>query len=346
VGMAFNHLFQWYSESLPGTDTWGTVSDVDILGSWEMVDRGKPTRGQLVFGFEGRWDWGTTGPTDLSVPSLGSLNFPANAYAAYNPTFLPLRNLYWEQGSQEAGWAYRIGKITPDQILSTSAHLSPTTTFLSIIGTGSFSNALPDSGLGVAGVWYINDNVKLLGVVSDANANRQTFGDIGYGDFYTGIDLAFKVAPKTPKAGFCKLTLWHSDGTNDGVAINGSTGQEGWGVVYKHEQELTADGRAIAILKYGISFNDSALYTQQAGASFLLYEPFGPHLEHDLFGAAFNWGDATDGVRSEYNLEVFYRFPIFPLVDTTLSYQLVIDPALDLGIDQASVFSLRFRTTF
>ena len=47
-----------------------------------------------------------------------------------------------------------------------------------------------------------------------------------------------------------------------------------------------------------------------------------------------------------YNLEVFYRFPIFPGVDTTLSYQSVFDPALNTEFDHAHVFSLRLRTVF
>jgi hypothetical protein len=116
----------------------------------------------------------------------------------------------------------------------------------------------------------------------------------------------------------------------------------------KHEQELTADGRAIGILRYGKSFDDSGFYNQQASAHFLLYDPPVPgQLLHDLIGVAFNWVDATQsGSRSEYNIEVFYRFPIFPLVDITLSYQSVIKPALDPDNDHASVFSLRIRSTF
>jgi hypothetical protein len=60
---------------------------------------------------------------------LGSLIQTANTFDPYTPAFL-LRNLYWQQGSEEAGWAYRIGKITPDATLSTSAHLAAATTFL------------------------------------------------------------------------------------------------------------------------------------------------------------------------------------------------------------------------
>ena len=143
-----------------------------------------------------------------------------------------------------------------------------------------------------------------------------------------------------------KLTLWHTDGTKDRLAANGNTGQDGWGFFVKLEQELSADGRAIGILKFGRSFEDSAIYEKLAGVSFLLYDPSGPaRMQNDLVGLAFNWAEPT-GFGSESNVELFYRFPVFPLVDLTLSYQLVINPALTRDIDHASAFSIRIRTTF
>jgi hypothetical protein len=116
----------------------------------------------------------------------------------------------------------------------------------------------------------------------------------------------------------------------------------------KFEQELTADGRAIGILRYGKSFDDSALYEQLASTHFLFYDPPGPsQIQNDLIGAAFTWAKAkASGARNEGNLEVFYRFPIFPHVDTTLSYQSVFNPAFDRDNDHASVYSLRIRTSF
>jgi hypothetical protein len=154
--------------------------------------------------------------------------------------------------------------------------------------------------------------------------------------------------PRTAKAGYSKATFWYTDGTKDGTPINGMTGPEGWGFIFKLEQELTADGRAVGIVRYGQSFNDSALYKQLAGAHLLYYDPHViGHIRNDVVGLAFNWGLATQpGARSEYNLELFYRLPIFPLVDMTLSYQAVIHPALDPTNDWASAFSLRLRTTF
>ncbi len=347
LGLAFTHAFQWLSEAPLGEDTWGTASDLDFMGTWELVDRGGPTQGQLYFQFEGRWEYGTTGPERLGTVGLGSLVGTANTFSQYGPKIFIIRNLYWQQGSQKAGWAYRIGKITTDATLSTSAHISSIITFLPTAGTGPFSNALTDSGLGIAGVWYINNRVKLLGIISDANANRQNFGDITAGDFYKAVELAVKIAPLTKKAGYSKITLWHTDATEDGQVVNGHLGPEGWGFFLKHEQELRDDGEMVGVLRYGKSYNNSAFYDEQFGAHFLFYNPTGiTNLHNDLFGVAFNYALANiEGARNEYNIEMFYRFPLFPQVDTSLSYQSVINPALDPNNDHASVFSIRLRTT-
>lgn len=346
LGFSITHLFQWVSEALPGEDSWGTATTTDLVGSWDLINKGKETLGQAVFLVQGRWDYGTTGPQDLATFSLGSLLGTANTFSAYTPAFI-LRNIYWRQGSPQAGWAYRLGKISPDALLGTSTHIGSPTTFLPTASTGPFSIALPDSGLGAVGGWYINDRAALVGLVSDANGDRYDFGDISEGDFFTAVEFHVKVAPRTPKAGYSKITLWHTDGTQDGLPSNGMNGPSGWGIFAKYEQELTADGRVIGILRYGKSFEDSAFYDQQASVHFLLYDPPLLHrLQNDLIGVAFNWVDATNGVRDEYDVEGFYRFPLFPLVDMTLSYQFVVNPALDLGIDRASVFSMRFRTNF
>ena len=249
---------------------------------------------------------------------------------------------------------YRIGRITPDAMLGTSAHINGFTTYLPVAGTGPFVMGLPDSGLGLAAGRFVNDRVNVMVLVSDANADRFDFGDIDEGDFFTAVELEVKVRPLSENAGYSKVTFWHNDGTKFGNAINGSTGKEGWGLFIKHEQELTCDGRAIAIGRWGRGFNESALYEQLAGAHFLLYDPFcscrytrDELIEADVFGAAYNWVQPSEvGARDESNVEFFYRFPLFPLTDMTLSYQAIINPALDLGIDSASVFSLRLRSTF
>ena len=348
LGLAFTHVFQWLSEAPLGDHVdWGTATTMDFLAAWELVDRGGPKHGQIFLQVQGRWTYGTTGPEDLGEESLGSLGGTANTFSGFSPILL-VRNFYWQQGSEEAGWIYRIGKITPDSMLSTSAHIASPMTFLPTSGTGAFANALTDSGLGIAAVWYINDRLKLLGIFSDANANRYNLGNITAGDFYKALELGVKIAPKTEKAGYSKITLWHTDATEDGQAVNGHLGPEGWGFFLKHEQELSTDGNAIMVLRYGKSFNKSAFYRDQAGASFLLYNPTGvTRLENDVVGVAATWVQSNiEGARGETGIELFYRFPILPKVDISFSYQGIINPALDPNNGYASAYSVRLRTSF
>lgn len=349
MGWTFNHLFQWLSDSVEDKDKYGTTTDADYAITWDLLNRGKPTQGKVYFHLEGRWDYGTTGPQTLGFDSLASAGGTGNAFSRYNPTFL-IRNLYWEQGTKKAGWAYRLGKITSDSILATSRHISPVTTFLPNAGTGLFVSGYPDSGFGIAGVWYPSDRYRILGVVSDANADRADWGDISEGDLYAALEAGVKILQRTEKAGYSKFTIWHSDGTADGEPINASTGKAGYGVTVKLEQELTADGQAVGVIRWGKSWDKAAIYDQQAGVHLLFYDPFRASslgLKNDVIGAAFNWVDsAAEDTRDEYNFEVFYRFPLFPGLDTRLSYQYVFDPAFTEEIDGASVFSLGFRTVF
>jgi len=344
LGLNLNHLFQWMSDARPDKDKWGTTTDLDFMGTWELLKIGKPNQGQIYFHVEGRWDYGTTGPQTLGFDSLGSAIGTGNAFSKYTPAFLPFRNLYWQQGSHQAGWVYRMGKITTDATLATSKHISPVTTFLPNGGTGLFASGYPDSGIGALGTWYFSDRFAILGLVSDVYGDRQTFGSPGKGDYYKALEFSAKIAPRTKDAGYSKFTFWQTPG---GKAINAATGLEGWGMTVKLEQELTEDGKAIGVFRWGRSWKDAAFYKQQAGVHFLYYEPqLVGTIKHDLIGTAFNWVKPSDDARDEYNVELFYRFPIFPLVDTTLSYQSAIKPAGAPDIDHASVFSLRLRTVF
>ena len=347
LGAAFTHVSMWLSESPLGDDEYGAATTLDLLGTWELANVGEPKQGQLFAQVQGRWEYGPPGPESLGPINLGTLIGTANTFGEYVPTFL-LRNFYWQQGSEAAGWIFRAGKITPDATLSTSAHIASPLTYLPIAGTGPFANALTDSGLGIAATWFVNDRFKVLGVISDGNANRFNFGDITEGDFYTAVEFAVKIAPRTAKAGYSKLALWHTDPTKDGQAVNGHiSGDGGWGFFFKHEQELTADGRAVGILRYGKSYNGSALYDYQFGAHFLFYNPTESGLQNDLLGVAVNWAQANvSGARLESDFEVFYRFPIFPDVDITLSYQSMFNLALDPNNDRASAYAVRLRTTF
>lgn len=350
-GTNVNTLMQGLGDNIPGTDSYGMASFLQFNATWDGFRKRCRNRGEITLGLEGRWNWGTTDPTTLGAVGLGSQTFTSNPFTTYTPTFL-VRNLFWRQGSREAGWMYRIGRVTPDQFLSTSQHVTPLLHNLPIAGTGAFAMGLSDSGLGMFGGIFLNDWANIAGVVTDANADRTDFGDLGEGDLFTALELQVKLLPLTEKAGYSKLTFWHNDGTSDGNAINGSTGAEGWGWFFKGEQELSCDGRMIALLRYGKSYNDSALYEKLAAAHLIVYDPFNSGrykrrgFNADLAGLVYSWVKPAGASRDESNFEAFYRFALFPEMQATVSYQAIVNPALDPTNDYGSAVSLRLRSTW
>jgi hypothetical protein len=356
IGYNINNIYQGLTAALPDNPRYGWTTDHDLILAWELIDKGQPTAGKIYFHLEGRFDYDTRGPQNLGFISLASAQGTANAFSGYDPNVI-IRNFYWHHGSAEAGWFYRIGRITSDAILATSRYISPVTTFFSNAGTGLFSSGYPDSGMGaVAGV-LITDRFGIMGLAADAYGDRFTFGEPGRGNFYTAGELAFKQWPLTPNAGFSKLTIWNQPG---GKAINAATGEPGWGMTLKLEQELTSDGRLVGIGRWGKSFSDASIWNQQVGVALVFNNPrlIGT-LKDDAFGLAFNWVKVNSETRDEYGVEAFYRFPLLADLDLTLAYQYVINPANavtpgipQLGIPKTvvlsdgSALSIRLRMIF
>ncbi len=93
LGAAIAHVFQGITEALPGEDDLGTATTMELVGTWDLIDKGEPTLGQMVVHWQGRWDYGTTGPEAIGTNSLGSVIGTADTFDEYDPTFI-LRNLY------------------------------------------------------------------------------------------------------------------------------------------------------------------------------------------------------------------------------------------------------------
>jgi len=349
LGLSFHTVGQYTTNNVQGTPRHGGATDMDFVGTWELFNRGQPTQGAITFGVEGRWDYGPIGPQNLGFASVGTAGGTANSFSAYKPPAFILRNLYYRMGSPEAGWVVRFGKITMDAMLQTNRHLTPNTTFLSNAGTGQFVAGYADSGLGAAGALYFMDKRAYIGgLIGDANGDRFNFGRIYQGDFYKAAEVGLKLFPRTDKASYSKVMVWHTDGTFDGRAINANTGKDGWGMAAVLSQELTADGKTVVVGRYGRSFDGAAIYNNQAALALLRYQPLGKYsFDDDVVGIQFNWIDsASPGTRDEYSIETFYRFPLLPDLDMSLNYQAVINPATTTQFDSAHVFGIRAVTSF
>jgi hypothetical protein len=345
--LGVHNAWQWYDNQQSGFPDKGSAMDIDFNGRWELVNRGEPNEGGIFFNVDGRWNWTDFGPQTLGFSGIGAAGGTANSFAEYAPALI-LRQIYWWQGSEEAGWSLRIGKATVDGLFMASRHLNPNTTFLSNVGTTPNVDASPDSGLAIIGNYAFNENWSILARISDANADRYDFGSPGAGDYHKGAELQWRRNKTAARATTVKVSGWHTDGTKDGKPANANTGSDGYGFTAFFEHELADDGRPVVIGRYGKSYDGAAIWDQQVGLSFLLYQPLGPlRFETDVFGAAINSVDsATPGTPRETNYEIFYRFPLFLNVDLTLNYQYIDNPATNTEYDNASAFALRLVTTF
>lgn len=347
LGFALHTTYQYSDSVLDGTDDSGTASDFDFVGTWELLNVGTPTQGSLSFGIEGRWEYGRDGPQNIGFVNIGAAGGSANTFSKYEDPQFIVRNLYWRQGSPEAGWVYRIGKITTDAMLFTNVHLTPNTTFLSNAGTGQFGNGYADSGFGFAGALYF-DNARgyIGGAIADANGDRADWGDISEGDFYTGLELGYKIRPMTDSAGYSKFLVWHTDGTSDGTPINANTGVDGWGWGVLLEQQLSADGNTVAVGRFSKSYDKAAIFDTQGALAVLFYEPF-DWFESDVVGFQYNYVDPfASGTRKEHTFEAFYRLPVTAGIDASFVYQHIHHPGNTREIDSANVFSIRLVASF
>lgn len=345
VGTSVHHLFQWLTDVIPGEETWGTATDVDMIFRWDALNRGEPYQSSITFHLESRWDWGTAGPMNIAPASLGALGGTGNSFDKYVPVSI-IRNFYWQTGTVKSKGVIRAGKITVDSIFGVSRHLTPNNACLSFVCTGGFSMAVPDSGLGAVGSWQVNDRFKIMAGISDANGLRYDWGDIGAGDFWKAIDFNVKIWPLSEKAGYSRFTLWQIDEAD--AATNAATGEKGWGYHILHEQELSRDGNLVSIWRYGRSMKGSSFFERQASAALVKYEPnWFNNIDNDSVGVAFSWmKTVVEGSRTEKELEIWYRFPLFPGLETTLLYQGIFTPAIRTDKDYASAWSIRFITSF
>ena len=343
-------VYQYASDTLPGQDDSGIATISALMGTWDVVDKSDPTRGQFSFDIEARWGYGNNlTPVELGFAGIGSATGTVDPYGETSPKVV-MREAFWHQGAPEDGWNYRIGKITPDRMLTSSNHIDPVQLFFPVGSGGAPSIAFPDSGFG-AGVGFFPTKKFRFGILaSDAAGNRADRGDIGQGNFFTAIEVQYQFWPLTENGGYSTFTLWHNDGTDDpSDASDSSTGEEGWGYFIKLEQELTDDGKDIAIIRFGKSFDGSAQYEEQGSIRYVRQDPPDPFgLRDDQFGIAMSYvKPIVDPFnRDEWGLDTFYRFNLLNRVQFSLGYQVIFDPSFNPDEDTINIFSLRLTQFF
>lgn len=335
LGIDYTVLYQHASNVLPSTDKYGAAGDLDVYGRWDLVDPNGPWAGSFYFSTELRHAMTDTTPAQLRG-NIGSIMGTIDGFGEQD--YL-ITNAFWRQGSKQAGFMYQIGRMAPDGLINISRYNNPNTNFHPIGLVGSLTISFPGHGFGAAAIAYPTEDTFITAVITDANGQKKNLGALNLGEFFSAVELGYKPNFGGSYEGRHALTFWHVDARSQtGVP-------SGHGFALKLEQELDATGNLTGLLRYSKSFGSASTYDNQASVYLIMQNI--SYLENDMLGIGVGWADPTNPTfRNEYIAEAFYRFPLTPRLDMSISLQTILNPAANINIEASTVASVRLRKTF
>lgn len=311
--------------------------DLDFFGRWQALDETARWPGFVYFQTELRHRYTTIAPATLGS-SIGAL---LGTTTTFNTQDFSLVQLYWDHGSNDDGFRYRVGKMEPALLYDAGRYVSDNYAFLSQAFSDTAPMALPAAGLGVVAAAYPTKLLYVLAGLHDANGRKGTsgFDTLGRGEFFYAVELG--VVPKAGEVGegTYHVTVWH-------VAAREEAGvPSGRGVAVTFEQELGPRGRFVPFLRYAYGDGADLPVRQLLAAGLGVEEVFGQ--SHDLAGIGIAWGRPTDrSLRDQFVIEAFYRIHLTPQLHLTPDIQLIVDPSNAPAEDTVWIFGLRLRSLF
>ena len=327
------------SESLGKNNASGGMAR--LFGAWELVGRGTPDTGALVFKIEHRH-----GYTDAPPSALG---FETGYVGIFEPPFSDqgarLTNLYWRQRLLGGRATVVAGFLDATDYVDAFALGSPWLHFMNFaFSTGSAAIGLPnDAAFGIAGAAMLSDNVYAIAGITDASSDPtepftgfdRFFND---NDYFTSLEIGWTSAQERIIFDNVHATLWHTDGSGRiGVA-------QGWGVAAS--ASFWIDDQWMPFLRGGYADDGGALLQKSISAG-IGYQP-DPGPNQNLIGFAINWGQPNrdsfgPGLDDQITLEAFYRINLGQNFAITPDVQLIVNPALNPDVDFLWVVGLRAR---
>jgi len=335
LGLNYTAVLQAASAVEQG-DSGASGGDFEFFGQWSVVDRGK-WPGSISFLTELRHRYTSTAPADLGA-NIGSLfrtttGFGSQAFA--------LSQLYWDHGSFEAGFRYRIGKIDPALTYDSGRYVSDNYAFLNQAFSDTAAMALPGPGLGATVVAYPHGELYAMAGVQDANGRKTNsgFDTIGDGELFAALELGWTPKFGEPREGAYHMTFWHSDRRANADVPSGR------GFALTAEQQLGPDNRIVPFVRYSYGTGAGLKVRQVLAVGAGFEQILGQN--DDLIGVGAAWGQPADrSLRDEYVFEAFYRFYLTPNMHISPDVQLIVHPSRNPEEDFVAVLGLRFRLLF
>ena len=339
-GFDYNALGFLATDSL-GKDRSGSGS-FRIFGTWELLNRGSPNSGSLVFKFENRHRYGSVAPTDFGG-ELGYVGLPSSVFSDQGNR---VTHLYWEQNFADGLGVSYIGWLDVTDYTDVYALASPWTGFENLAfqtGSGSIGG-LPDGALGAMVGGFLSDNYYAAASFADANADPTDplegfdtlFDD---GETFKTFEFGWTSGGERLFVDNAHVTFWQIDERGDAGT------PDGHGVSFSYTRGI--DDTWLPFLRGGWAEDGGSLYEASLSAGFGYTQEPG----RNLLGVGLNWSRPNDGtfgsgLDDQYTLEAFQRWQITQGVAITPSVQIIHNPAFNPDDDTIALFGLRIRAAF
>ncbi|MFD1315149.1 carbohydrate porin [Namhaeicola litoreus] len=309
-----------------------------IYGKYNLVGRGTPNEGGLVFKVENRHKY-----TDLPLREWGpeGVGYIGLVQSVYNDDGWRVGNLYWRQTFAKANIIAYAGFVDVTDWADIFAMASPWSSFNNLsfaTGTNTFGGLYPDGSLGFMVSAWLTENIYVIGGLIDVNGSATEFYK-GFDTFFTKFEtlktfeVGFTTNSQMPILQNLHVTFWQVD--------ESAKTPKGWGVAGSMSWEV--GHKLFPFLRGGWANDGGSLFTASVSTG-IGYNITGSN----VFGLGLNWNQPNKnifgpGLKDQYLSEIFYKLQVTHHFEFTPNIQFILNPALNTNDNFTTIFGARAR---
>ncbi len=339
-GIDYNSLGFAATES-PGDDT-AASGAFRVFGEWELLRRGTPNSGSLIFKVENRHAY-----TDVAPSAFGNeLGYAGLPSSVFSDQGWRATHLFWQQRFAEGRGVSYLGFLDITDYTDIYALASPWTGFSNLAfqtGSGTIGG-LPDGAFGTMLGGFLTDNLYLVGSIADANGDAtDPWGgfDTFFNDFETfkSAEIGWTTEQEELFLNNAHVTFWQID------ERSAAGTPDGWGVNFSLSASIGAAW--LPYIRGGWADDGGSLYQASISSGF----GYSRRPGQSMLGLGLNWSrpnESTYGsdLDDQFTIELFQQLQLSEGIEITPSLQYIIDPALNPTDDSIVLFGLRVRAAF
>lgn len=329
LSLSFDYqtLYQHSTETTTGVSE-GAAGQARILGNWTLADREGSNPGSFVFILENRHKLGLDQtPTGLA----GEIGYVGLTGLTFGDTGNSLSVAYWSQAILEGGGGVVVGRIDPGDYTDILGYVNPRTTFQNFSIFYNPVIPVPDPGFGVGLGAFLNDQVYVVGMASDANGSlTEVEWFPGGSEYYKYAEIGWTPGRDQRYLTNVHLGVYHVDARTDAGVPSSK------GVLLSASKTFDND-----LMLFGrLGWSDGAApIAERAATAGLMWRP---GFYDDLIGFAINLADPVDRTLDQQTtVEAFYRLDVSDNLAITADVQYLKNPGF--GSADPLVFGLRMR---